>query len=211
MARVIEKVPGSRFQVPSSTGAAVPNAPGKRRRSLGTWNLELFSYIEVVIKPRRSPQLLLELHKHPLVFEDVANLAVGIENVSELAGAGGTHFEARRIFSRARALDTEVAFLHHALLARTIAEVRHVRIDLVRGNLRLRPVESPREVGTRGFAIPAADAPVVIDHRDAVRFGPRRLRRTHLHARRVAALLALHRHVEKSLLRHRRRRIVVIP
>ena len=109
-----------------------------------------------------------------------------------------------------RALDAEVAFLHHALAARTIAEIGHLRVEPLLRNLRLRQVESPRPIRTGGFAIAAADAPVVINHRDAVRFLPGGVDGTDLHARRVLALLALHRHVEETLLRHLLRIVIVL-
>src|SRR6185503_21148167 len=95
-------------------------------------------------------------------------LAVWIENVAELARARRAHFQARRISARPRALNAEMAFLHHTLPAWTIPKIGHLRIKLVLRNRRLGEVESPRPIRTRGFAITTADAPVVIDHRDAV-------------------------------------------
>src|SRR6185436_7988451 len=104
MARVMGKVPSSKFQVPKLQRPQMQPATAGHYLELGIWNLEfLFSHVEVVIEPRRGPEFLLQLHKHPFVLQDVANLAVGIENVSELARARRAHFEARRIFSRARA------------------------------------------------------------------------------------------------------------
>src|SRR5947209_6874890 len=59
---------------------------------------------------RHRVQLLLE-EEYPLVLEDVADLALGIEHVAELARAGRTGFETRRIAPRARPLDAPRALL----------------------------------------------------------------------------------------------------
>ena len=55
----------------------------------------------------------------------------------------------------------------------------------------LAPVEVARAVGAGRHAAAAADAPVVVDHHDAVRLRPGGAGRADLHAGRVAALLAL--------------------
>lgn len=60
-----------------------------------------------------------------------------------------------------------------------------------------------RVVRTRGLTVAAADAPVIIDHDDAVLLLPRRLDRADVHARRVVAVLALHGHIELVGARHR--------
>src|SRR5512140_1960286 len=36
-------------------------------------------------------------HQHPLVLHDVADLALGVEDVAELARTGGTHLDAGRV------------------------------------------------------------------------------------------------------------------
>ena len=83
-------------------------------------------------------------------------------------------------------------------------------IEPLLGNRGLGEIETPRPIGAGGLAIAAADAPVVIDHRDAVRLLPGGVHRADLDAGRVLALLALHRHVEKALLRHRLGIVIVV-
>src|SRR6266581_1041948 len=171
---------------------------------------DFWSYVEVVEKPWRRSHFLLELDEHAFGPEDVGDFAVRIEDVAELPRAGGTDFEARGVFSLARALDAEMAFLHHALPPGAIAEIGHLRIDSFFGNLRLREVEPAREVRTRGFAIATPDAPVVINHRDAVLLLPGGVNGTNLHAGRVFTLLALHGHVEEIFFRHLGRVVIVL-
>ena len=71
-----------------------------------------------------------------------------------------------------------------------------------------RPVEVAGAVGARGHAVPAADAPVVVDDHDAVRLLPGGPDRADLRAGRVRALLARDRHVEVALLRDLLGRVV---
>ena len=78
------------------------------------------------------------------------------------------------------------------------------------GMRRLGEVKSPRPIRAGRFAIAAANAPIVIHHGDPVGFLPRRMNRANFDARRVLALLALHRHVEVTLFRHGIRRIKVV-
>src|SRR5437870_1808382 len=127
---------------------------------------DFWSYVEVVEKPWRRSHFLLVLDEHAFGPEDVGDFAVRIEEVAELPSAGGLDFKTRWVFSLARALDAEMAFLHHALPPRAVAEIGHLRINPLFRNGRLRKVKSPRPVGTGSFAIAAADAPVVINHRD---------------------------------------------
>ena len=98
-------------------------------------------------------------------------------------------------------MQAEGAFFHHALWAHPVAEVALLWIDFLFRNLRFGPVESAGVVGAGGFAVSAADTPVVIDHYDAVFFFPRGFNGTNVHARWVVALLALNRHVKFVSLR----------
>src|SRR5437764_734110 len=84
---------------------------------------------------RHGVQFLFEQH-HALVFEDVADLAVGIEQVAEFPRAGRARFDTRRIPARARALDAPRALLHHPSRPRPVPEVVHLRVDACRGHLR---------------------------------------------------------------------------
>ena len=97
----------------------------------------------------------------------------------------------------AGALDAPMAFFHHALPARPVAQIRHVRIQPLFGNFRLRPIETAGEIRTGRFAVTATDAPIVIDHRDAIRFLPGGFDRANFDAGGVPALLARNRHVKK--------------
>src|SRR5689334_12834486 len=142
-----------------------------RRRSGSCFGIrvsDFCSYVEIVEKARRGPQLLLELDENALRAEDVGHFAVGIEDVAELAGTDRANLEAGRIPTDSRALDAEMALFHYSLTPRPVAQVSHVRIDLLFRNRRLCKIEPPRPIGASGLAIAAADAPVVIDHRDAV-------------------------------------------
>ena len=168
------------------------------------------SYVEVVKEPRRGAHFLLELNENALALEDVGNLAVGVEDVAELARPGGADFQARRIAARARALDAEVAFLHDSLPPRAVAQIRHFGVEAVLWNRRLGEVKPPRPIGAGRFAIAAANAPIVINDGDPVGFLPGGMDRANLDARRILALLALHRHVEVTLFRHGFRRIKVV-
>src|SRR3954465_6118078 len=67
-------------------------------------------------------QLLFE-HEHAFVLHDVANLAVGIEEVPEFARADGADLHARGIPPIAHALDTERAFLDNPFGSRPISQI----------------------------------------------------------------------------------------
>ena len=148
--------------------------------------------------------------KTRLVLRMYGNFAAGIENVAEFPRAGGADLDAGGIPAGAGALDAEMAFFHHALAPRPVAKVGHVGVQPLLGNRGLGEVEAPRPVGTGCLAVAAADAPVVVDHRDAVGLLPGGMHRADLDAGRILALLALHRHVEVALFRHRLRSVVVL-
>ena len=76
-----------------------------------------------------------------------------------------------------------------------------LRIYLVGLPAGLRPVEPAGAVRTRCHAVPAADAPVIVDDNYPIRLLPGGLGGTGPHAGRVLALLALNRHVEVVLFR----------
>ena len=76
------------------------------------------------------------------------------------------------------------------------------------GMLRRAPVEMPCAVRAGRHAAPAPDAPVVVDDHDPVGLLPGGLHRAGQDARRIAALLAGHRHVELIVLRDQRRVVV---
>src|ERR1039458_4054132 len=142
-----------------------------------------------VKEPRDGVQLLFQ-NQHAFVLDDVADLAMGIEDVAELTRAHRADFDAGGVAALARALDTEGALLDHALGPRAVAEVVGVGIDFVFGNGRGFPVEVPRAVGAGRHAVAAADAPVVIDDHDAVLLSPGGACRADLGAGRILALLA---------------------
>src|ERR1017187_137768 len=158
----------------------------------------LSSGIEVE-EPRRRVQFLFQ-NEHSLVLDDVADFAVLIEQVAEFPGAHRAYLDARRIAPRAGPLDAEGALLHNALGPRPVAQVVGVGVDLGFRDFGLGPVEVPGAVGTGRHAVPAADAPVVVDHHDPIFFRPGGAGRAYLGAGRVAALLALDRDVEMPLL-----------
>ena len=83
-------------------------------------------------------------------------------------------------------------------------------IDLFLRNGGFSEVELSSAVRTRRLTIPTANAPVVVDDRDPVRFLPRCLHGTYFDAGRFFALMALHRHVIRSLFRNGWRVVVMI-
>src|SRR6266545_3270051 len=137
-----------------------------------------------VEKPRYRIQLFLE-HQHALVFDDVTDFAIGIQDVAELARSHGADLHARRVAAVARALDAERALFDHALGPRAIAQVVRIGVEFVVRNGGLGPVEVARAIGARRHAVAAADAPIVVDDYDAVFLGPGRAGRADLGAWRI--------------------------
>src|ERR1017187_241514 len=151
-----------------------------------------------VEEPRYRVQFLFQ-NQHTLVLDDVADLTVFVEEIIELLRARRAHFDTRRIAPGTAALDAEGALFDDALGPRAVAQVVRVGVEFLVGNFRLLPVEMPRAIGASRHAVTAADAPVVIDHHDAVAFGPGGAGGAYLGARRVLAMLAPDGHVEMSL------------
>src|SRR5664279_3507433 len=173
------------------TSVKLPRAnPMKRPMRLTGFS----SGIEVE-KPRERIQFFLE-HQDPLVLDDVADLACRVQNIAELASANGADLHAGWVPAGARALDTEGALFHHALGARPVPQVVHVRVHLRGRKCRLGPVEMASAVRARSHAVAAADAPVVIDHDDAILLHPGGASGTDFGAGRIFALLAAHRNIE---------------
>jgi hypothetical protein len=77
------------------------------------------------------------------------------------------------------------------------------------GEIRLSPVEDPPLIGTGCDAIPAPDAPVVIDDHDPVRLLPCGMNGTDFDTGRIFTLLALNGKIDKALFRDRFRIIVM--
>jgi hypothetical protein len=75
-------------------------------------------------------------------------------------------------------------------------------IDLLFWNVWLRPVEDSPLIGAGCDAVPATDAPVIINHDDTIRFLPGGVDRTYLHAGRLLTLLTLNGEIDESLFRN---------
>ena len=135
---------------------------------------------------------------------------VRIENIAEFARADRAHLHAGRIASRAGALDTEMAFLHDTLAAWPVAQVSHIGIDFIFGDLRFGEIEAPRPIRAGGLAVAAANAPIVINDCNPVRFLPGGMDGADFDAGWILALLALDGHVEEAFFGDRLRGVVVI-
>src|SRR3972149_924399 len=168
------------------------------------------SYGVEVVELRLGIQLPLE-DEPPLVLDHEADLASRVKQVSELAGPDGADLDARRIFPLhlPGALHAEGALLDHPDGPRPVPQVMRVGVHIPGRQAGFLPVEMPRPVWARRHAVPAADAPVVIHHHDAVVFLPGRLNRTNLGARRIFTLLALDGHVEMPFLGDVRRVVIL--
>jgi hypothetical protein len=82
-------------------------------------------------------------------------------------------------------------------------------IDLLFWNVWLRPVEDSPLIGAGCDAVPATDAPVIINHDDTIGFLPGGVDRTYFHAGRLLALLTLNGEIDKSLFWNQVRVIVM--
>src|SRR5262245_53991927 len=155
----------------------------------------LMASVHVVPELRLGPEVLLE-PKDLLVREHPADLAVGIQEVAEHARARRASLDTRRVPALARPLDAEGALLDHAPFPEPVPEVVLLGVHLVGGNDGIAPVEATRVVRAGRDAVAASDAPVVVDHDDAVRLHPGGPDGTDVHAGRVLAVEALRAHVE---------------
>jgi hypothetical protein len=106
-------------------------------------------------------------------------------------------------------LDAKGAFFHGTLHSGSVSEVMDGRVYLLSWNIWLRPVKNPPFIRAGCDAISAADAPVVINHNDTVRFLPSGVDRAHLYTRRVLTLLALNRQIDKSFFWNEIRAVVM--
>src|ERR1035438_4643213 len=172
----------------------LPRAKPPKSRMLFTG---LSCCIEVE-EPRYGVQFLFQ-NQHALVLDDVADLTVFVEEITELSRAHRANLDARRIAPGTGALDAEGTLFDDALGARAVAQVVSIGIEFLVGNGWLGPVEMPRSIGASRHAVTAADAPVVIDHHDAVALDPGGAGGAYLGAGRVLAMLAPDGHVEMSL------------
>src|SRR6266496_1893751 len=130
------------IRLPRKISFSLPRANPLNRRML---SIALSGCIEVE-EPWYGIQFLFQ-DQHALVFDDVTNLAVGIEDVAGLGRPHGADLDTGRIPAFARTLDTERALLHYALRSRAVAEVVGVGVDLAFGNGGRLPIEIPRAVG----------------------------------------------------------------
>jgi hypothetical protein len=96
-------------------------------------------------------------------------------------------------------LDTKGALFHGTLHSGPVSKIVDRGIDLLFRYVRFRPVEDPSLIGAGGDAVPATDAPVIINHDDPVRLLPGGVNRTDLHAGRFLALLTLNGKIDESL------------
>jgi hypothetical protein len=75
-------------------------------------------------------------------------------------------------------------------------------IQLLHRDIGFCPVKDSSFIGTCGDAVPATDAPVVIDHHQSIWFFPGSMDRAYLHTRGVLAVLALNRQIDEAFLRN---------
>src|SRR3974390_1860961 len=162
-----------------------------------------------VEEPRNGIQFLFQ-DQHSLVFDDVADFTIGVEDIAELARPHRADFDAGRVAPGARSLNAEGALLHYALRAWAVAQVMGIRVELARWQAWFGPIEMARAIRARGHAVAAADAPVVIDDNDSVFLRPRRTGRAHLGARGVLTLLTAHRDVEMAFFRNLRGMVISV-
>src|SRR5690348_6589231 len=105
---------------------ALPRTNPANRRS----TFRAFSSRIEVEEPRQCVQLLLE-NEYPLVFDDVADLAVFVEEVAELSRAHRARFHTSGILAGARPLNTESALLDDTLGPRPVAQIMRLGVQLV--------------------------------------------------------------------------------
>jgi hypothetical protein len=168
-----------------------------------------FLCFKEVIKLRFGAQIFLET-EDPLSVDDITHFAVWIEKIAEFPRSCGTGFHTGRIFSVSHPLDTKGAFFHGALHSGSVSKIVDRGIDLLFWNVWLRPVEDPPLVGAGCDAVPAADAPVIIDHDDTIRFLPGGVDWTYFHAGGLLTLLTLDGKIDESFFGNQVRVIVML-
>src|SRR5512143_668750 len=122
------------MRLPCSTRRTLPVKKRVKSRSVVT----VASRSVEVEEAGDRVEVLLE-HEHPLVLHDVADLARRVEDVAELARAGGADLDAGRVAALARALDAERALLADAPRPRPVAAHVRRRVELVLRQARLGP------------------------------------------------------------------------
>src|ERR1700693_1946843 len=96
------------------------------------WNGPIVALEPIEVEELRLGLELALQHEDALLVDDARDLALGIEQVAELAGADRADLDARRIASRPRPLDAERALLDDAARPRPVAEDVQVRIQVLR-------------------------------------------------------------------------------
>jgi hypothetical protein len=107
-------------------------------------------------------------------------------------------------------LDTKGALIDGTLHSGSVSKIVDRGVDLLFRNVWLRPVEDSPLIGAGCNAVPAADAPVVINDNDTVRFLPGGMNRTYFYTGRLLTLLALNGKIDKSLFRNEVRAVVML-
>ena len=164
--------------------------------------------LKEVVKLGICIQIFLE-PEDPLILDDIPDLTLWIEKVSEFPGPRGTGLHTGRVHPLSHPLDTKGTLVHGTLHPRSVSEVVDRGIDLLFRKVGFCPVEDPSFIRTGCDAVPAPNAPVVIDHDKAVGFLPGGMDRTYLYARGVLAVLALNRQIDKPLFRNEGRFVVM--
>jgi hypothetical protein len=156
-----------------------------------------FLCFKEVIKLRFGAQIFLET-EDPFSVDDITHFAVRIEKIAKFPRSCRTGFHTRRIPSISHPLDTKGAFFHGTLHSGAVSKIVDRGINLLFWNVWLRPVEDPPLIGAGCDAVPAADAPVIIDHDDTIRFLPGGMDRTYFHTGGLLALLTLNGKIDES-------------
>src|SRR3990170_4701702 len=196
----------------STTTMAQYQRPGRTRGSITDFSRCVTTILATtsppdgqVVHARLRPQLLL-VPERLLRGEDRGEsetlVAVGHEVLVRIPEVDGQHGAALHAGGEATVLQAVGA--EHALLDDTLAVVTMAE-DRVRGvllgglrRIRLRPVENAYVVWAGRHAVPAADAPTLVDQDEAL-LGPEgRIDGAHLHTRRILAVHARARQEERA-------------
>src|SRR5690606_823686 len=101
--------------------------------------------VKVVEKPRLRAELFFE-DVDALILQHPANIRLWIEQIPKDPRPGWTGFQTRRMLAFTRAMQAEMAFLHHAFRTNPIRQISLHRIDFLRRNFRPFPVKSTRVI-----------------------------------------------------------------